>query len=399
MKHLLRTALVCALIGALVLLAHGRAMADDKVPESSPKAGPGDTEGIVFSIPGDSLASFLFAGGENEKAKVFNMKLALTGFTQVRFTQIENDKDVVTGDEDFLDVIRMRFCAKMTADKGLTTFFQLDMGDDEVLMDAWVQYKHSDHFYVRAGQMIPPFGWEMPLSPYSLATINYGQVIGKMCPVIGAFRDQGFFIGGTAMKEKGEANGPLYWKLGFFNGSGRNLGADDSHGALFFRLGIQPVRKKDNKGDMVDFGLNYWKEKEGSGGAAYVKVRTALDFRVHMKEWIFQGEYWTNSGSDDLAAGGEPDTSGYFFELGYKIVTDAKVGEFTPYWVPMLRYDYYDEENAVYGATTVTSVGCNYHMASCAYLQVFFEIHAEENEVGGSELHNNKLLIQMNVKF
>ncbi len=439
MKNFFRIALMCTVAAALVFAAQGNAAADD---------GDGWT---TFNL------SDVFAPAKKTVYNDLNLKTALAGFTQVRFTATENDRDLGEVNDEW-KLLRMRLKAKMTADPGLTTFFQLDLMQDYPVMDAFIKWKKDDFLSIQAGQFVIPFGWQMPISPYSLETINYGQSI-KLCPVSGAFRDQGILFAGTIGKKTGkesdqrkhETIGAFDWKLGFFNANGRQAGgavSDDSHMGMLVRLGFQPirpwkikaaksrktgkiVRKASSNNDLLSFGINIWQETESLGSSKYKKGRFAFDFRLRMKKFIFQGEIWTNSGTDTLDVDsngnfvnptepGEAKAMAMFFEFGYEF--EVYQGDKTypaQTLTPMLKIDMLDCDadrlrptDAIgsllpLGKSTVVALGFNYKISSQFYLQMFYEIHMEEldkEEVFGppqdpSAFHNDVFMLQMNVKF
>lgn len=418
----------------------------------------------------------LFASPESGDAKKpldfakFDLKAALGGFAQVRYISVEDDKDLaLNGSYDYWSIPRVRLNAKMDADKGLGAFVQVDfMAENSPLMDAWGQWKADDLFYVRAGQFVIPFGWQMPISPYELATINYGQTATYLNPFYtvvnpsyAAFRDQGFIVGGTVGRSKGqrnekykvEENGILYWQLGLFNGQGRYAGSakqNDGHGALCGRIGFQPIRpcKIEKKGEdsgktaakssknLLDFGISYWRESEGDAAKQYLKTRFGFDWRLYMNEQItFQGEFVTNSGTDTLdvdntgafvnpAEYGESPAYGFWAEFGWKFKTiEASPDKKQPaqFIQPMIKYDYFNcdakyltpQDEATgkaapfkYGASTVFSLGFNYYLSDSAYFQMFYEMHLEELNKRDfwpthdpSQFHNDVFLFQLNLKF
>lgn len=374
---------------------------------SIPSVAKADEGGTTFDL------GKLFAPEDGKKADWMpeKFKLKLAGFGQILFNTIENDKDATTSTVDTWRVSRFRFKGKMTADKNLSAFFQIDFVQDITLMDAFASWKINDYLCLKAGQFVIPFGWQMPIAPSSLATINYGQTV-ALCPVTGGFRDQGAWLGGTYGRnaEIGEKKGPVYWDIALVNGSGRVNFPDDKYGAKCARIGIQPIRPNKEKKDMLDFGISYWTELQDDGaGGSYDRGRLGIDFRYHSGCWVVQGEYVSKIG-DTYELGetpeGEIEASAYFIEVGYKYqLTKDDPETKTPakYIQPMLRYDVLDTEDvalAPYGKSTIIALGFNYILSPSATIQIFFEQHnEEEDDLSGNELHNDEFLAQIVFTF
>ena len=100
-----------------------------------------------------------------------------------------------------------------------------------------------------------------------------------------------------------------------------------------------------------------------------------------------------SDGNFEEAGPGEAKATAFFLELGYKIKAKKENTETkspAQFITPMLKFDYLSCDAASltpgggtllpYGASTVVSLGFNYQLAECAYLQVFYEIHMEEDD-------------------
>jgi len=118
---------------------------------------------------------------------------------------------------------------------------QLDFRRSPSVMDAQVGYRFSDQFKVVTGMFKPYLSAGLDPSPASTDFINRARLVGSML--------NSRELGVTAL---GETEGFNY-RLGIYNGNGRQLGNDDNRFLYTARFGYQ-VNLEDN--GTVDFGLN-----------------------------------------------------------------------------------------------------------------------------------------------
>jgi hypothetical protein len=118
---------------------------------------------------------------------------------------------------------------------------QLDFRRSMSVMDARVGYRFSDQFRVVTGMFKPYLSADLDPSPAATDFINRARLVGSML--------NSRELGVTAL---GESEGFNY-RLGIYNGNGRQLGNDDNRFLYTARLGYQVNLVDDGT---IDFGLN-----------------------------------------------------------------------------------------------------------------------------------------------
>ncbi|MFH1422303.1 MAG: porin [Planctomycetota bacterium] len=326
------------------------------------------------------------------------LNVSASGFGQFLTTLSDN------ANENF-DVTRMRFKVKGTYDK-FTMFVQLDTeSSPTLLLDYNVNYKFSDKVQVKAGRFCLPFGWQTPISPYDLVTINYSQIVGTLFGPgsicgggWGNLRDQGVYLHGSldvsSMK--------LGYVAGILNGEERATSETDGKKASILRVFLTP-----SKG--ITVGLSHYDGSRNCndplgllGKRDFAIRRFGLDWNVDMEQFFFKGQYMSGTENpSDMGVRGaahnkENTTTGWFFEAGYKLnskihivakmdsmtVPDKACDSTTGTWVNVT-----ETERTVYAA------GVNYYFAKYAKLQVIFESKPDK----GSEYQ--RALVLLGVSF
>ncbi len=294
------------------------------------------------------------------------VRFKVSGFGQVRYQYSENAVD------DF-DVSRARIKINGKLGDRISLFSQLDTTLDNILCDYWIQFDYSRYISLRVGQFCIPFGWQTPISPYNLLTVDYSQVISNLNGG-GDLRDQGLMFSGEV--------GYLNYVLAVTNGEGRNESDENDQKAFVGRVGLRPIKG-------FEWGVSgYYGDR---GQTRYTRKRIGTDIRYNYGVLLLQGEY-IHSDDDTINTAIESEShtlpgEGYFIEVGYKIIPTIQ---------PVMKYDVWDPDvKGNYGKTVIYGVGLNWYFAKQSKLQAIYEIKREEH----NEIDNDVFIVQLGVNF
>jgi phosphate-selective porin len=306
--------------------------------------------------------------GEGENA----IKMQVNGYIQTQFEHYDK------GDDTF-KLLRARPRVKGDLGEHIDFFVQLDLAYSTVMRDAWLELDYVNYAKLRMGQFLLPFGWQTPVSPYNLLTINYAQVVDKLNGG-DDLRDIGLMLHGN-FKDCGT---PILDKFNYavagVNGEGSNASDQNDPKNFVGRVGFKPL-------DGLDLGASYYVGKRGS--AKYDRKRWGVDAIYKLDNLLIQGEY-IDSSDDTVASTIETHTlegKGYFVEVGYKI---------TPQIQPVFKYDVWDPKVAgTYGELTKYVVGLNVYLNDWVKVQGAYEFREEEK----NDVNDDALFVQLGLAF
>ncbi len=215
----------------------------------------------------------------------------------------------MTGYNSF-SVSNMRLKMKGNLDDNFGYFFQANFNSSNLLLDAIVKYKFSNHFMMEAGQFKVPISKEFLTFAGDIEFVNRSQVAELLAPK----RDVGFQFSGKLIGDLFE------YKAGIFNGSGANK-LNNNNSFLFagrvsaksetensnYEIGINGGYNENSNGKI--FSMNFEGERIFAGG----------DFRAEINNFLFSTEFILNSIDgvlDSVQSKSEP--YGYQVTLGYK---------------------------------------------------------------------------------
>jgi phosphate-selective porin len=305
--------------------------------------------------------------------------IQFSGFTQLRYQQMEEN-----GKRSGFDIRRARLDVKGSVTPYFAYRLQTEFADKPKLLDAYGEIRIADYFTITAGQFKLPFSMENLASSNKLEMIDRSQVVEALVArgkdVIGNQngRDIGIQIGGGFVKQNGVP--VIEYRLGFFNGSGINLG-DTANSAkdVVGRVVLNPVRG-------LSVGGGYY---GGYGKAAHANVdgvsqtRNRLGFEASyvLSRFSVRGEYIF--GSDKGT-----DRAGWYLQGGYFLI---------PQKLQVLaKYDLFDVNTKTANSTSINYVfGGNYNFNNWSRLQLFYTIRAEQV----NSVLNNYLAAQFQIGF
>ncbi len=318
---------------------------------------------IIFCL---FVFSFPATAGEkkDEFALVASQSLELNAYTQVRYTQTDED---ING----FRIRRARAGLKGEILKKINYALQIDASKSPVLLDAKVEITFSPYARLAFGQFKVPFSLENLTSSSALDTINRSQTVENLCPGrdIGTQgRDIGVSLSGKFSR--------IEYNLGVFNGEGTNRADTNEKKDLVARLGFSPF-------DFLTLSLSHYQGKSTlfGGDSVVDRDRTGVDIFLVHEQISVKGEYI--SARDD-----QTDKYGWYIQGGYNLVPDKIQA--------LVRYDSYDLNMDIRGdRNDVITLGLNWFFSKITKLQINYEHHKEEL-TGTSE---NVILAQFQAGF
>lgn len=254
------------------------------------------------------------------------------------YAQFETDYDREAGKNKFgfrMRNVRLTFSGHL-ATKKLTYKLQVDFAKfkDELLLDAWTQYKFNDMVEIRVGQQDIPWirqsiisSSNLEFTDRSIATLEFLNAQaqdtdkdGKPDKLVKNGRDVGVVVQGTPFNKKMEYN------VGFFNGSGTNS-TNFNNQLLYTGRAVYNIVGEAGY-EEGDFAHS---EKPAAyfGGSGNYNVRDLSDDKVTQfgteagmkyKGFAFQSEFFyrhTKPGDTTLATTND---YGYYAQAGYFLI-------------------------------------------------------------------------------
>jgi len=228
---------------------------------------------------------------------------------------------------------------------------QLDFRRSMSVMDAQVGYRFSDNFRVVTGMFKPYLSADLDPSPASTDFINRARLVGSML--------NSRELGVTAL---GETEGFNY-RLGIYNGNGRQLGNDDNRFLYTARFGYQ-VNLEDT--GTVNFGLNgavNTSEGESVGNTGLISAgdRTIYGAFVKYDSDTFFGTVEFLQSDFELAGSGLDETiTGFYATAGNNISEQSQL---------LARFDHLSFDETGNDSNRVV-LGWNYQATELVSFQV-----------------------------
>ncbi|HEX5033376.1 MAG TPA: porin, partial [bacterium] len=254
------------------------------------------------------------------------------------YAQFQTSYDRVGGENTFgfqIRNVRLSFSGNI-ATKKLTYKLQMDLAKfkDELLLDAWTQYRFNNNVEIRVGQQDIPWQRQSIISSSnqefvdrSIATTEFLNAQaqdtdkdGVPDKLVRNGRDIGVVVQGTPFNKK------LEYNVGFFNGSGTNT-ANFNNSLLYTGRAVWNIRG-DAGYEEGDFA-NTQKVAAYFGASGNYNTRDLSDDKVTQfgteaglkyKGLALQGEfYYRNINPGDSSLASTNDT-GYYAQAGYFVI-------------------------------------------------------------------------------
>lgn len=306
---------------------------------------------------------------QKEFVLVAGKPLKLSGYTNVRYREIENGKDT-------FDVRRARLNIQGDITERFDYRTQVEFGGTKVLLiDAILGYKLHPNLKLSVGQFLIPFSQENIVSNTKLETINRSQVVEALtargADVIGNQngRDVGLQVGGSYKLTD--------YAAGVFNGAGINTTDTNKDKDFVGRVVLRPLKD-------WSVGGSYYTGKYTLTSAPTTKSgrkRAGAEFAYTHDPVSFRGEYI--KGKDAMIK-----KDGWYLQAGYFIIPRIIQAVF--------KYDTFDpDKNMDKNETDVYTYGANWYFNKWAFVQVNYEEKKERNK----EIANNVLTGQFTLQF
>jgi hypothetical protein len=421
-------------------------------------AGDSDTQqsGLFAAVGLNNLFQTQAASGKKPEEKALDKpELSWGGFSQFMFRYDDNAPET-------FDVTRMRF--KVTGSYDFLSFFvQADTESTSgILLDYWANIScpnYKKEFNLRAGRFTVPFGWQTPISPYELLTINYSQIVSRLFGTAQPFdlisgtpptivppakdwdnlRDQGFYIHGVCepkFKFGREFKPTIGYAAGILNGESRAAEDSNDDKASIFRVYVTPnITPKVG----ATLGFSYYdgsrfyatdpleKPDPADPTKSIPVAANGREFsrRMHGIDWRFeffgrlliQGEFI--HGEVNASEYGKHETApsiphhkanyidGWFVEIGYNLTEVSEklqlVGKVDVMDLPLHTWDS-SVSPPLWRPTSDTNrrrtygLGANYYINKFSKLQVIWE-HKDDEGCLDTAGQNDKIFAVLGVSF
>lgn len=328
---------------------------------------------------------------EKEIGKVngfLSKNVKLSGYVQ--FAYQYNDVKDANGVYDKFSTKLAMFILSGDITKDLSWMFQFEAASPRIL-EGYIQYKPSNYFQVKAGQMKTCFTLENQMSPSVYESANWDRVMAKTTGISGDIigghggRDIGLQLGGEAVKMP-FGGYLLDYRAGVFNGtgiitSGLGVKAEDNNTKdLALYLTAQPLKG-------LRIGASSYTGKAhvtlNNVLANYDRNRTALSAEYVNKRLTLRGEYlWGENGAADIKGFY---TTGYYFIVPSRLALLAKYEEFE------YPYEYT-------GNTRMYTAGATYHFAPKTRIMLNY-VYYDQHNTNNTLKPMNEIICQFQIGF
>lgn len=310
---------------------------------------------------------------EKEQQKEFVLiagkLLKLSGYTNVRYRDIENGNDT-------FDVRRVRLNIQGDITERFDYRTQVEFGGGKVaLIDGILGYKVNPYLKLSLGQFLIPFSQENIVSNTKLETINRSQVVEALTArgtdVIGNQngRDIGLQGAGTF--------GLLDYAVALFNGAGINTTDTNKTKDIIGRLVFHPAKD-------WSIGGSYYTGKYTLASAPTKKddrKRAGAEIAYSKEVYSLKGEYI--QGKDASIK-----KNGWYAQATYFLIPKKLQGVF--------KFDTFDPNKDIQtNESGVYTLGGNWFFNKWTYAQINYEAKNE----AGREVNNNVLSGQFTLQF
>ncbi len=328
-----------------------------------------------------------------------------SGFIQFRYDGVESDEAGATSALSSMRIRRAR--VKVTGDIRERFAYKLQLSTargatsvavDPTLLDAELKWSFGPDLALSCGQFKIPVGHEEVQPAWRVDLIDYFHAGARLLNPVGG-RDIGTKLSGKF------AGGRLGWGLGFFNGAGPNIAANDDAGFLY-------AAALDWSSTLGDRGALYLHASglidqpaggEASDPSPLMRAdlddpfaggyeRRVLDLAVGGRygPWSLKGEYIAAELTADAPSGPRIAAGGYFVQAGRGLF-DEKIEAFA-------RHQTYDPDDRSAGADAIdwTTLSLNYYMEEhSAKLMANYILRRED----GAAIDNDTVQLQFQLKF
>jgi len=229
---------------------------------------------------------------------------------------------------------------------------QLDFRRSPSIFDAQVGYRFSDQVRLVAGMFKPFLSADLDPSPAATEFINRARLVGAMM--------NSREVGVTLLGESEDFN----YRIGMYNGNGRQLGNDDNRFLYTARLGYT-VDLQD--GGNVNFGLNgaiNTSEGEAVGNTGLISDGDRTIYGAFVKydsETLFGTVEFLKSDFELFNSGGvEESITGFYVTAGSNVTDQSQL---------LARWDHLSYDLVNPNSNRIV-LGWNYQMTELASLQI-----------------------------
>ncbi len=312
----------------------------------------------------------------------------LTGYVQ--FAYQYNDVKDANGVYDKFSTKLAMFILSGDITKDLSWMLQFE-GASPRILEAYVNYKPSNYFQVKAGQMKTCFTLENQMSPSVYESANWDRVMAKTTGISGDIigghggRDIGLQLGGEAVKMP-FGGFLLDYRAGVFNGTGiitNGLGVkaeDNNTKDIALYLTAQPI-----KGLHVGASSYTGKAYVTLNGVLsnYDRNRTALSGEYVNKRLTLRSEYlWGENGSAAIKG---------FYTTAYYFVIPSRLAL-------LAKYEEYEYPFEYTGNTHMYTAGATYHFAPKTRIMLNY-VYYDQHNVANTLKPMNEVICQFQIGF
>jgi hypothetical protein len=246
------------------------------------------------------------------------------------------------GGSGSFDIRRARISFRGNLASSLNYFFQMEFAKSPKILDAFVNWKASNAFNIKAGEFKFPFSLENPYSAHGLEMVENSMVItglsgyDDVSGILSNGRDIGIDLHGKFVHR--EDYSLIEYSVGLFNGNGINVSDNNKSKDFSGTVLIKPLQE-------FTLSVSHYNGSTGTKGAAIQRVRSGAGVRYDNNKMLVRSEYICGQT-------GDIDSEGFYAIAGYFVHPKVQT---------LLKYDYFQRDISI-NETRQTNyiVGINY---------------------------------------
>jgi hypothetical protein len=315
----------------------------------------------------------LFPKAEAQKEENAAARLTpkISGIVNMRYQYSDADE----GSNGF-DIRRARLDFRGDLTPSLDYRIHVELAGNPKILDAFVHWRSTDAFNIRAGEFKIPFSLENPYSAYAFEMVDNSMVIINLCGYndVSGISANGRDIGVNFYGKFSPVDNyyMFEYSAGIFNGNGINV-ADNNKSKDFSGIfSIHPLKD-------ITLSASHYNGSAGPQGDKVQRVRTAGSARFDNTKLLVRSEYVCGKT-------GNINSEGYYVVVGYFV---------HPRIQPLLKYDYF-RRDVLLKETLQTNyiVGLNYFPLKNFYLKLNYSYRTT---VGSPDV--NHFALQLSARF
>jgi len=260
------------------------------------------------------------------------------------------------------DIRRARISFRGNLASSLDYFFQTEFAKSPKVLDAFINWKATNAFNIKAGEFKFPFSLENPYSAHGLEMIDNSLVIAGLSGyedvsgISANGRDIGVDFHGKFIQREGYSL--IEYSAGLFNGNGINVSDNNKSKDFSGTVLVNPLKE-------LTLSASHYNGSTSTQGANVQRVRSGGGVRYDNNKLLVRSEYICGQT-------GNMNSEGFYAVAGYFVNPKVQM---------LLKYDYFQRDISI-NETRQTNyiVGVNYFPVKNFHFKLNYSCRTTESK-------------------